>query len=672
MSNRLINESSPYLLQHANNPVDWYPWSSEAFERAQSENKLVLISIGYSACHWCHVMEKESFENEDIANLMNQHFVCIKVDREEHADVDQIYMEAVQLMTRQGGWPLNCFALPNGKPVFGGTYFPPAKWTNVLETLASSYTRGPNKFHDFAEKLTTGIQDSFLGNYEEDEIAFKTSIKKSIEQAKRQIDMENGGFNGAPKFPLPSALLFLLEVSFLSKDSELDSFVNQTLTKMANSGLYDQIGGGFARYAVDEQWKVPHFEKMLYDNAQLISLYSKAYQINKNSFYKTIIEESLAFIEREMTNSFDGFYSALDADSEGQEGKYYVWTTQEVSDLLSNDQEFLFDYYQITKNGNWENGQNILYPQENSLFIADKYQMDQLEFADRIKSLKSKLLEIRQNRVSPGLDDKSISSWNALMIKAQIDAFKALGDQKILKQATKSAHFLMNLISEQGELKRIFKQGKSTIHGLLDDYAFTIDALLALYQITFDRNYLNKSILLKDYVVKHFLEPRTNLFFYTSINSENLIARKKEITDSVIPSSNSVMAHNLFTLGTILSDEELILSAKKMLHRIQNLAQTNGIYFSNWQRLLLRFLGDSSEVVIMGREAVQTSQKLQTEFLPLSIFAGSEKNAYIPLMENRESEKTLIYVCKNKSCLLPTEKTHEAFSHLKKINLNFE
>lgn len=655
MPNRLIHESSPYLLQHANNPVHWFPWGSEALDKAKSENKLLLISIGYSACHWCHVMEKESFEDQEIADLMNTHFVCIKVDREERADIDQIYMQAVQMMIGQGGWPLNCFALPDARPVFGGTYFPPAKWKSLLLALAKGYIETPAKFEEYASNLTDGLQDNVASIVSEDISALNKPLDQSIVNIKKRMDMEWGGFKGAPKFPMPAALELVFENAFLTNDKSLKNFIHLTLHKMANSGLYDQLGGGFARYSVDAQWKVPHFEKMLYDNAQLISLYSKVYQVDNQPRYQEVIEESLGYIKREMTNEANGFYSAQDADSEGLEGKFFVWTYDELISLLKKDAELFIRYFQITEEGNWEHKQNILYPQENLTEILALFHISESELQNKITELKEKLFEHRSKRVYPGLDDKSISSWNALMLKAYIDAFRALQKEAYIDQAIASASYLSELIDESGKIKRIFKNKKTKIDGFLDDYAFSIDAFVSLYQITFDKNYLDTARLLNEYVSAHFWDEQAQLFFYTSDQSENLITRKKEINDNVIPASNSVMAHNLFDLGMLLSDDVLLKRSEAMLIQVQPQLAKGGEYFANWTRLIHKFKYASTEVVIMGKDCVDFSQKLQVNYHPLAYFLGSKSNAYLPLMENRlDIHKTKIFVCEGKTCQLPT------------------
>ncbi|MCK5776593.1 MAG: thioredoxin domain-containing protein, partial [Bacteroidales bacterium] len=544
-TNHLINETSPYLLQHAHNPVDWYPWGEESLKKAKDEHKLILISIGYSACHWCHVMEHESFEDEEIAKVMNAHFVCIKVDKEERPDVDQVYMNAVHLMQGQGGWPLNCFALPDGSPVYGGTYFPPQKWLQTLKSLHLSYKENHHKFENYAQTLLNGIKQSDIIKVKSEAVLFEEEkIHEVFENLSHSFDMKEGGFGKAPKFPLPIGLEFCMAYGYVYNHKKANDFLFLTLDKMAHGGIYDQIGGGFSRYSVDDIWKAPHFEKMLYDNAQLVSLYAKAYKINKSPLYKNIVAQSLSFIKREMTQAEGGFYSALDADSEGVEGKYYLWTKAEIDALLKDDASLFCDYYGVLEQGNWEDGQNILMRNHQYHHWAKKYQLSDKDLEDLIRNFNNKLFLERQKRISPGLDDKIITAWNALMLKGYIDAYTAIGDAEYLEIAEKNADFLWFKLSDtEGKLFRTYKDGTAKINGFLDDYASTIDAFLALYQITFKEEYLERASLLLDYCQKNFLHTDSQMYYYTQKEAQLLVARKMEISDNVIPASNSIMAN---------------------------------------------------------------------------------------------------------------------------------
>jgi len=421
-NNKLINETSPYLLQHANNPVDWLAWGDEAFKKAQAEDKLILVSIGYSACHWCHVMEHESFEDKEVADLMNKYFVCIKVDREERPDVDQIYMEAVQRISGRGGWPLNCFALPNGEPVWGGTYFPKHQWMEVLTNLYRLYTNEPDRIREQAKHLTQGIREQDFPDLSL--VPRKADEQKIINQLKGRFDNRYGGMGAAPKFPMPVALDLILQLGYLRKNNELLDFIYLTLDRMASGGIYDQAGGGFARYSVDERWFAPHFEKMLYDNAQLISLYSNAYKTSSKKEYERVVSETIGFIKRELTSPDGAFYSALDADSEGVEGKFYTWTYDELKTLLDEDEHF-FSYFNITGNGNWEEGVNILHGEINRDEYAHLSNLSPERFGSQLQNSLRILLDTRAKRIRPGLDDKILTSWNALMIAALCDAYQA-------------------------------------------------------------------------------------------------------------------------------------------------------------------------------------------------------------------------------------------------------
>ena len=442
-ANALIHESSPYLLQHAYNPVDWMPWGDAAFEKAKKEDKLVLVSIGYSSCHWCHVMEHESFEDEGVAKIMNDNFVCIKVDREERPDVDNIYMTAVQLMTGSGGWPLNCFTLPDGKPVFGGTYFQKNKWVEILESLSAGYKKDKAQYEEYADKLTEGVSQAEIITVAKDEIPFNREVLDSmIMNWKPHFDIVRGGNRRAPKFPLPNNYEFMTDYGMHYGDQEVLNHVDLTLTKMAWGGIYDQVGGGFARYSTDMDWKVPHFEKMLYDNGQLVSLYSKGYQRTKNPLYKEIVYQTIDWLEREMMTDKHSFYSALDADSEGEEGKFYVWSKDELKEVLGSDYDWVKDYYNVGPKGMWEGHFILLRDQADSAFAASQgWDRDQLR--KKVDKVNEKLLEARSSRIRPGLDDKSLTSWNAIMMIGLLDAYAAFNDDRFLELAKKNANWIM-------------------------------------------------------------------------------------------------------------------------------------------------------------------------------------------------------------------------------------
>jgi len=672
-TNQLINETSPYLLQHAHNPVNWYPWGEEAWKKANDENKLVLISIGYSACHWCHVMEHESFENDSTAKLMNEYFICIKVDREERPDIDQIYMSAVQLMTGSGGWPLNCFTLPDGRPIYGGTYFPTANWNQILVQLSTFYKKDPAKANEYATELTQGINKMELVKVNEDPIDFNMKDLDAIVAAwKNQFDTVEGGPNRAPKFPLPNNYEFLLRYAVASGDNEVLKHVNLTLEKMAYGGIYDQIGGGFARYSTDTYWKVPHFEKMLYDNAQLVSLYSKAYQQSKNPLYKEIVYETLEFIQREMTSVQGGFYSAIDADSEGKEGKFYVWKLDELKEVLNELEapkafEIISEYFNINKTGYWEEENYILLRKKTPEEIAKKFSVSTGELNALIAEAKKLLLTARSKRIRPGLDDKILVSWNALMISGYCDAYKAFGDEQFLSPAKKNASLILRQMrTKDGGLFHSYKNGTAKINGYLEDYSFMIESLLSLYECTFDEIYLNEANSFAEYAFTHFYDETAGSFWFTSNLDPALIARKKEIQDNVIPASNSAMAKALFNLGIHFENKKFTDTASKMLHNIVKEMERYGSGYSNWAILMLNLTQDFREIVITGDSAHKKRKELQSYYLPNTLFAGSLKESELPLLLYRTAEpKTLIYVCENRVCKLPVEKVEEALELLK-------
>lgn len=662
-TNQLIHESSPYLLQHAHNPVNWYPWGEEALEKARTENKLILVSIGYAACHWCHVMEHESFENEEVARYMNDHFVAIKVDREERPDIDQVYMNAVQLIAGRGGWPLNCIALPDGRPVYGGTYFPREQWIDMLSQVSAFVKDHPDKAEQQARALTEGVQtvDLISMNTEKTEFSLE-DLDQVFVAWKSRLDLARGGHQGAPKFPLPVGWQFLLHYSYLTQNEDAIKALAVTLNKMADGGIYDQIGGGFARYSTDAYWKVPHFEKMLYDNAQLVSLYSLAYQHTKEASYKNIVEETLNFVQRELRSDEGGFYSSLDADSEGVEGRYYVWTKDELHETLGNKAALIIDYYNVTEEGNWENPRNILFKSGNEEGIADTHQITESDLSTRVSEAKEILLKARAERVPPGLDDKIITAWNALMLKACVDAYNVTDNRTYQDMALQNARFIQEKFkSHDYRLTRNYKNGKASINAFLDDYAFTIAAFISLYQATFDETWLDDAILLADYTIEHFSDPESGMFFYTSDVDPDLIARKMEVTDNVIPASNSEMAKNLFVLGSYFHNDDYINRSRQMLSNVKQGALEGGAYYANWDMLMAWFASPPYEVAILGNEYEAIRKAFNKEYLPDVFFSGGKTEGNLSLLEGKLIEgQTTIYVCRNKTCKVPVTDVNEA------------
>jgi uncharacterized protein len=667
-SNALIHETSPYLLQHAYNPVDWVSFSEAAFTRAKEENKLVLISIGYSACHWCHVMEHECFEDLEVATLMNKHFVNIKVDREERSDVDMLYMQAVQLMTGHGGWPLNCFVLPDGKPFYGGTYFNKQQWKNILQNLADIHANDPKKIQEYATELTNGVKQAELINTQNKNSAVftKADLNKSVLKWKGRLDQKNGGPNKAPKFPMPSNYLFLLRYALLEKDEELLKHVQLTLDKMAFGGIYDQLRGGFARYSTDLIWKVPHFEKMLYDNAQLVALYTEAFLVTKNELYKEVVYDTLNFIENEWYNSDGYFYSAFDADSEGEEGKYYVWNVADLKDLLHENYTVFSKYFQINENGYWEQGNYILMRSENLAEVLAEFNLSKVALEEKITVCKAALIQESKSRIKPGLDDKCITAWNALMCSAFAKAYLAFGEEKYKRIALSSIKFIEDyLIGKDGKICRCFKNGQSKIDAFLDDYAFVIDAYIQCYLVSQDEKHLKSAAELCERSLVLFENPNAVFLFYTANTSEQLVARTSEISDNVIPASNSQMAINLFYLGKYFEKPDWITKSQKMLDAVTEEFTAYGAGYSHWGILGLHFNYPFKEVAIVGNNVDEKLHELYKQGLTNTILAPSYSESELPLIKNRYvKNQTLFYVCENNTCKIPVDSVDAVLGQL--------
>jgi len=672
-TNKLITETSPYLLQHAHNPVNWMAWNKETLELAKKENKLIIISIGYSSCHWCHVMEHESFENEEVAKIMNDNFISIKVDREERPDIDQVYMNAVQLMTGRGGWPLNCIALPDGRPFWGGTYFPKENWISALTQIAKLYKETPEKAEEYAENLTEGVKKSSLVQFNNNATTFSVSkLKNTVNTWKSHLDNKLGGSNGSPKFPMPNNLNFLLRYGFQAKDSEIKNYVNITLKNMAFGGIFDQIDGGFSRYSTDQKWHIPHFEKMLYDNGQLVSLYSNAYQKTKNKIYKDIVYKTLQFIENELTNDEGAFYSSLDADSldksgKLEEGAYYVWTKDELQTILKNDFELFSEYYNVNGYGLWEHQNYVLIRKDLDTNFAEKHQITLKQLEEKVSNWNTKLLTVRQKRSEPRLDDKSLTSWNALMLKGYVDAYKVFNNSHFLEIALKNAQFIVSKqLTADGGLNHSYKNGKSTINGYLEDYATVIDAFIDLYQATLNEKWLTSAKQLTDYTFDHFFDQKNHMFYFTSDKDAALITRKFEIEDNVIPASNSIMANNLFKLSHYYSNPYYLKVSKQMLANVYDKLGNYGGSYSNWLQLLSNYTGSYYEIAISGSDALTKLKEINKKYIPNKLIAGTLLKSTIPLMEGRNADKeTLIYICVDGACQLPVNDTKNAINQIK-------
>jgi uncharacterized protein YyaL (SSP411 family) len=659
-TNELINETSPYLLQHAHNPVDWHAWNEDNLTEAKQLDKPLLISIGYSSCHWCHVMEHESFVNEKIAKYMNEHFYCIKLDREERPDVDAIYMTAANIITGSGGWPLNCFALPDGKPFHAGTYYPPVGWLNLLQTVDTQYGTSRKKLEEYANKLTQGIrlQETAISDARSEKLLSKT-IVEAVDGWKNNWDMKEGGMNRSPKFPMPTNYDFLLSYTKHSNDTYASDFIDITLEKMAYGGIFDQIGGGFSRYSVDDIWKAPHFEKMLYDNAQLLSVYAKAYQRNSNPEYLRTIDKTVKWLERKMLDKSGMFYAALDADSEGEEGKYYVWKDKELRQLLGKDYSLAEVYYQIGGKGLWEHGNNILLREYSDAEIAEKFGITETEVATKISAINKLLLSDRIKRIPPGLDDKCLTSWNAMLVTGLLDAYRATGINKYRILATNCLDALIQKQVQEDMLWHTYKGGKSTIIGMLDSYAFLIQASLDGFYTTGNQSYYTLANKLAGQSIDKCYDADKGIFYF---NEENeLIVRTAEVYDNVIPATNSVMVQNLTQLGLLNANSNYLEIAETMIGKVQSqITQYPGGH-SNWAKTHLMFTYPYYEVIVVGPEGASIAKKLQNSDLTNCIVVFSTQESNLPMFRNRYVKgQTTIYVCQQGACQLPVYSVTEA------------
>ena len=655
MSNQLSNESSPYLLQHANNPVNWVAWSNDVFEQAKAQDKLVLISVGYSACHWCHVMEHECFEDEEVAALMNAHFINIKVDREERPDVDQIYMTAVQLITQKGGWPLNCFTLPDGRPIYGGTYFPKEQWMHVLKSLVYTYNNDRAKTLEYAQQLMEGIKGSDLIENPQLNINFQEEkLHEMVVRWSRSFDTFEGGTNRAPKFPLPNNWLFLMKYAAYFDEEKVRNQVELTLDKMAFGGIYDQIGGGFTRYSVDVLWKVPHFEKMLYDNAQLIELYAKAFAQYQQGHYKELVFQSFEFLERELLNESGAYYSALDADSEGEEGKFYCWSIDEVEQLFGKEAALVKTYWNFNQLGYWEDGKHIPLKKQDDLSFAKAHNMTLAQWHEKKVKFIDTLLSERAKRIRPGLDNKMLVSWNAMMAKGLLEAYRVFGEESFLLRARKILLWIKNTQWQDDHLLRVNTNGQSRVHAFLEDYAHSIEALSLAYQCTGELEFLNFAKSLTEKVTKDFQHPKSMLCYFAGQDSQ-LISRNMELNDNVIPASNSVMAHAFLTMGTYFQNQAWLDSAKQMLTNLYDGMEAYGSGYSNWGLLLFKYFEQPKQWhVLNGASSVEVFRK--TQQIPCLISYHEE----LPISKGYTPNK--ISVCVHGACFAPVDQIEEALA----------
>ena len=671
-TNHLIDETSPYLLQHAHNPVNWYPWSSEALNKAKEENKPILISIGYAACHWCHVMERESFENEDTAKIMNAYFINIKIDREERPDLDHIYMDAVQAMTGSGGWPLNVFLTTDAKPFFGGTYFPPQKaynrpsWKETLLGVANAFKERNNEITAQAENLTGHLLKSNSFGFqkkEEEELFSEKKMQESFEQLMKSADKERGGFGKAPKFPQTFSIQFLLRYYHITQNKEALEHAILSLDRMIEGGLYDQIRGGFARYSTDTEWLAPHFEKMLYDNALLISVLCEAYQLTKNDRYKEVIDETLQFVQHELLHPQKAFYAALDADSEGVEGKFYVWSSEQINKILGKDAAIFCEYFDVTETGNWSDGApleehtNILRVKKSIQNFAKEKQLDSIQLKELLERGKKTLLEERNKRIRPLLDDKIILGWNALMNTACSKAFGATGNEAYRQLAVDNMEFLLNNFRGKNvnELHHTWKNDTAKYPAFLDDYAFLIQALIHLQEITADTKWLLQAKAFTEFVIENFQEEETGFFYYTPAGQQDVILRKKEVYDGAVPSGNSMMAYNLHHLSILFDKKEWEHLSYKMISGIGKAITQYPTSFGNWACLLQEMIAGTNEIAVVGTNFSLFFEELKDFYIPHRVLMATNLagSTFPLLVEKPVTNISTIYLCRKYTCLNP-------------------
>lgn len=658
-TNRLISETSPYLLQHAHNPVDWYPWGEEAFARASAEDKPVLVSIGYSACHWCHVMEHESFEDPAVAAIMNEQFVCIKVDMEERPDVDQIYMNFVQLTTGRGGWPMNVFLTPDKRPFFGGTYFPPSprynmpSWPQILTSIAEAFKTKRDEMETSANNIVEELRRLSVVESSTSELSTDL-LDAAFTSFTRTFDTVNGGFGGAPKFPPAMSLEFLMRYHKRTGDERALSIVTFTLDKMANGGIYDQLGGGFHRYVVDSIWLVPHFEKMLYDNAQLIRVYLHAFQVTGRDFYKRVAIDTLEYIKREMLDASGGFYSTQDADSEGVEGKFFVWTPDEIEGILGIEKAKEFnDYFDVIADGNFE--------EANILNVKNR----DSEQWERLHSCREKLFTEREKRIKPNRDEKILTAWNGLMLAAFADAAGVFDSEAYLEIAKRNADFISREMVRDGRFLRTWKDGAAKLNGYVEDYANVADGLVVLFQVTGDTKYLIEARRLADLMITEFWDEDAGGFFFTSNNHEELIVRNKDFYDNATPSGNSVAADVLLRLAKLLGDDKYERFAVAVLRLTATQLRRHPQGFGRALSAMEFYLGETKEIVVLGERGNQLERKILEMYLPDAVvvlsYGTDNGQGLLPLLNDRSVSdgKATVYVCEDFVCQRPVTSVDE-------------
>lgn len=660
IANRLSSSTSPYLLQHAYNPIDWYPWSAAALSKSKQEDKPILLSIGYAACHWCHVMAEETFEDPQVAAIMNQYFVCIKVDREERPDIDQVYIAAVQAMGLQVGWPLHVFLLPNQQPFYGGTYFSNLVWKELLLQIATAFKGHRQQLETSATQFTHALYARSMEVDKEGKdptTASLATLQHIFETIFQDLDTLRGGLQGAPKFPMASVGIFLLDYYRLTRDQRALNQLTLTLTHMACGGIYDQLGGGFARYATDADWLIPHFEKMLYDNAQLLSLYARAYLLIPDKLYREVIAQTIACMQKEMLDPQGGFYSSMDADSEGVEGKFYTWTLQELVHVLQEDSAWFVKYFPMVLGAHEEEKVYIITRNPQLLPTAAE--------SAKLQAAREVLLNTRSKRTKPSIDHQILASWNGMMLQGLLDAYYALGDPNFLELACKNAAFIQQYLVADNQLRHSSYQGKLGDNSYLEDYAWVIRALISLYQVTLEADWLANAASFLDDAIQHFWDESKGLFYLTPTGAEKLIARPREIFDQAIPSSNAVMAHNLFYLSILLDRQDYATKARQMIESIMPLLQKNSLHFAHWASFCALQVEQVIIVAIVGPQCTRWAYAIKKHY-PQVLLVGAGMESNMPLLKHKKAydNQSSIYICYDKTCQLPVYSLEEAFIQL--------
>lgn len=662
--NELINESSPYLLQHAYNPVQWHAWNAKNIEKAKSIGKPLLISIGYSSCHWCHVMEHESFEDQKVAELMNEFFFCIKVDKEERPDVDQLYMTAANIITGSGGWPLNCFALPDGKPFHAGTYYPKKQWIDLLQKVYQQFKENHERIVEYAQKLTQGIrlQETVLADSKALDLDLDYA-QQGIDKWKNKWDMAWGGSIGAPKFPMPNQLEFLLGYNEVQKDDQTSDYIELSLQKMMFGGIYDQIRGGFARYSVDGVWKVPHFEKMLYDNAQLLSVYAKGSTLLENKNLQKVCEQTVEWLKEDMLDPSGLYYSAIDADSEGVEGKYYIWNKDEIHSLLAEDIGFVEAYYSLQDIHMWEKGQYVLMRRRTDNQLMEEFDLDYDQLQAKVESINATLLAHRRKRVKPGVDTKCLTSWNGMLLRAYCDLYSATLNLDYLDDAKVLANALIKNQFQDNNLLHSFKDGRSSIDGMLEDAAFLGMGLLELFKISSEEIYFKKAVALADLALDSFYDSNKKIFYMHKENE--MILQVTEVYDNVIPSSNSAITLFLYELGLLKGDGKYLNVSKELVSKIQHNLAEHLESHTNWAIAHQKMSSGIFEIIIVGPNAREFYEEIKPKTLLNNIILYTNKESDLPMFRYRyKPDKTLIYICKEGQCSAPLDSVHDTLDWL--------